>query len=212
METLILKRKNIFSPGDTGTHASPALLRSGMTLGDEGIPSKESLKNYCHAGQQVRLTSASSGTPQGKTNTAVYKTISGHSSRVFLFLFFCLFAFTTYSQNQASSAVSWSVTKTFDAGKGITNETAAALNISSSKIDWLDAKGKLVKSFTVVEVKGTWSDMNQPGEIAYILGNESSGVLSVSRTDQETIASLVLTSETETTSIDFYLDSFTLLN
>ncbi len=221
METLIVNRREVFSLGDTGTRANLSHLPSGMTVWVKSSPSKENIKNDCLAGRNVRLARACSGTPPTDGKIPVYSVTEGSAgtlcsthflTMLCLISFLCLSTFCVYSQTTTNPTVSWSVVKTFDASKGTTDDRPSSLNVYADKIDWVDAKGKMISSFTITETKGTWTDFTQAGEISYILGGTDTGVVLISKNDEETIAHIVLTTETSATSFDLYLDGFTFLN
>lgn len=84
----------------------------------------------------------------------------------------CAIAISACAQNIRTSATSWHITQAFDINTGTTtNVTDTIISVNTSQLQW-QTNGS-TKTFTVSEVIGQWTDIDNNGEIVYEAGNES---------------------------------------
>lgn len=108
----------------------------------------------------------------------------------------CVIAMSSYAQNIRTSSISWHITQAFDINTGTTTDvTDTIISINTSQLQW-QTNGS-TKTFTVSEVIGQWTDIENNGEIVYEAGNESMrGTVTFIRTGSITRIRLMMTGET----------------
>jgi hypothetical protein len=78
----------------------------------------------------------------------------------------CVAAMSSYAQNIRTSTISWHVTQAFDINTGTTTDvTDTIISVSASQLQWKTDNS--TKIFTVSEVIGQWTDVDNNGEIVY---------------------------------------------
>jgi hypothetical protein len=99
---------------------------------------------------------------------------------------FAAISFDVYAQstvNPQTDTIRWSSSEFTDKNTNVSVDGQFQfLTYGSSKIDWVQKNGKLVYTFSVSKVEGTWADVNADGSITYTIKlNEMTGTLSISR-------------------------------
>lgn len=109
----------------------------------------------------------------------------------------CVIAISSRAQNIRTATISWHTTQAFDISTGTTTEVAdTIISRNTSELEWRKANGT-AQIFTVSEVIGQWTDIDNNGEIVYEAGNENMrGTITFIRAGGITRIRLMMTGET----------------
>jgi hypothetical protein len=88
-------------------------------------------------------------------------------------------SWSVYAQSYsiANDTLSWKVTKLFNlANQETVNLDSEFITQGPNSIKWLQENGGKVFEFSVVEMQGSWANLNEDGEVVYIvslMGNDN---------------------------------------
>jgi hypothetical protein len=107
-----------------------------------------------------------------------------------------LLTVVSYAQNIKTSTIKWTSSVTLTVNEGYrAEETTYLTSFGSSRLEWKDQEGSILKSFQIVEVIGDWSNPNTNGSLQYeIKEGTSNGTVTIRKTADGTKILFVIVS------------------
>lgn len=131
--------------------------------------------------------------------------------RIYLTIGLLCFAQILFSQNIAEHNVRWNANEVIDgnSGKSI-GESHQIESFRVDRVEWKDRRGNIIKTFSIREVNGEWTDIEMPGNILFEVDNEGrQGTIRISRHENNiTIQIVLLRSDDNPEIFEFLIDSF----
>ena len=95
---------------------------------------------------------------------------------------------TVLCQNITTQTISWPISRIIDVNTGeLTTPEDRIVSHGTTKIEWIDKKGILKKTFTITEVNGTWPNIQKTGTITYEVDYQGNrGTVTFQKTTTET--------------------------
>jgi hypothetical protein len=104
-----------------------------------------------------------------------------------------------HAQNITIATVQWNASLAMNAQSGeIIDDPGFLVTTSNEKLEWKKQDGSERYSFAVKEVIGSWTNLNQPGEVTYeIAGAGGNGTATIKKTNEDTRIRLLIANEGE---------------
>jgi len=116
-----------------------------------------------------------------------------------MFMVFFVPVIFVQAQNITAATVQWNASQAMNAQSGeMVDDPGFIVTTGKEKLEWNNQGGSERYSFTVKEVIGSWTNLNQAGEVTYeIAGTAGNGTATFKKTNEDIRIRLLIANEGE---------------